>query len=141
GNVFDAQTQEPMIAVSIYIKNNRTRATQSDAKGNFSIAASTGEVLTFSFIGYEPQEIVIGDDETLAISMKPIVLEIQDVVITGYQQINRERYSGNVVTITGEESTSMNPQSILESLQSFDPSFKMLDNRLLGSDPNAMPGI
>ncbi len=141
GTVVDAQTQEPMIAVSIYLKNNRNRATQSDANGNFSITASTGEILVFSFIGYETQEITVDKDETLSIFLNPTVHQIQDVVITGYQQINRETYTGNVVTIQGEELKRMNPQSILESVQSFDPSFKMLDNNLLGSDPNSMPRI
>ncbi len=64
-----------------------------------------------------------------------------DVVITGYQQIKKESFTGNAVTVTGEELKRVNPVNILQSIQAYDPSFQVQQNNLFGSNPNALPRV
>ena len=50
----------PLPGVNVIIKNSNI-GTVSDFDGNYSISANTGDVLIFSFVGFENQEIIIGD--------------------------------------------------------------------------------
>src|SRR3546814_16126903 len=66
---------------------------------------------------------------------------MDEVVVTGYQVINRESYTGTAITKTGEELQQVNPQNVLQAMQTFDPSFRLAENNLTGSNPNALPNI
>ncbi|HEX6431675.1 MAG TPA: SusC/RagA family TonB-linked outer membrane protein, partial [Niastella sp.] len=66
---------------------------------------------------------------------------LTDVVITGYQQIKKESYTGNAVTVSGEDLRRINPVNLMQSIQAFDPTFKVANNNLLGSNPNALPRV
>jgi hypothetical protein len=69
----------------------------------------------------------------------PDINNIKDVVVTGYQVIKKDNYTGNAITVSGADLKRNNPQNVIKSIQSFDPSFKVLDNNLIGSDPNKLP--
>ncbi len=67
--------------------------------------------------------------------------EVDEVIITGYQTLNKNSFTGTAVTKTGEELRQVNPQNLLQAVQVFDPSFRLMDNNLSGSDPNKLPNI
>jgi TonB-linked SusC/RagA family outer membrane protein len=98
-------------------------------------------ILVFSYIGFKTQEINIGDRTDINIKLLTNVQSVKDVVITGYQEIKRDNFTGTAITISGEELKRFNPQNILASLQSFDPSFKIVENNINGSNPNKLPNI
>jgi TonB-linked SusC/RagA family outer membrane protein len=79
----------PMPAVTIRIKGT-TRNAQSDAKGNFTIQASEGETLEFSFIGYVTQSVVIGAGNTVNVAMQLSETALGEVVVTA-MGIKKER--------------------------------------------------
>ena len=68
GTVLDADTDEPLIGASISVKN-AGRGTVSDATGSFKLDAKAGEQLVISYVGYEPQEIALGEGLTLTIKL------------------------------------------------------------------------
>jgi hypothetical protein len=55
--------------------------------------------------------------------------------------INKESFTGNAITVSGEDLKKVNPQNILESISVFDPSFAIAQNNLAGSNPNSLPSI
>lgn len=115
----------------------------TDQEGRFVINnIPPNTVLLLSSMGYQPMELRIEEgkyDYTIQLLEEPKALS--QVVVTGYQTINKESYTGTVVTKSGEELRQVNPQNVLQAIQVFDPSFKIMDNNLAGGNPNALPTI
>src|SRR5690606_17852790 len=57
------------------------------------------------------------------------------------QSINKNSFTGTAISKSGEELRQVNPQNVLQAIQVFDPSSKLLENNLAGSNPNATPNI
>src|SRR6185437_14938977 len=66
---------------------------------------------------------------------------LANMVVTGYQIINKESFTGNAITVSGEDLKKVNPQNFLESISVYDPSFAIAQNNLAGSNPNNLPRI
>ncbi|MBE9600341.1 SusC/RagA family TonB-linked outer membrane protein [Pedobacter sp. MC2016-24] len=141
GRVFDKETNQSIPGVNVSVKGIPGRRTQTSENGGFKLEAQPGELLLFSYIGYKPVEVKVTDSKTLTVLMESEVNAMKDIVVTGYQTIKKESYTGNAITIKGDDLKRTNPQNVLKAIQSFDPSFRLLDNNLAGSDPNAMPRI
>ncbi len=141
GKVTDAATKSGISGVNIYQKDNKGNRTQTSSNGEFKINVNPGDILVFSFIGYKAKELKVVDAKFVEILLEAEVKTMNDVVITGYQTIKKESFTGTAITIKGEDLKKLNSQNLLKSIQSFDPSFKILDNNLVGADPNALPRI
>lgn len=140
GVVVDKTTGETIPGVNISIKNGNSLGITND-KGEFKVSVDEGSILVFSCVGYDLSEAKAMGGKALNIKLSAKLTQMNDVVVTGYQTIKKDTYTGNAITIKGEDLKKNNPQSLLKSIQSFDPSFKVLDNNLFGSDPNALPKI
>ncbi|KPM33094.1 TonB-dependent receptor plug [Croceitalea dokdonensis DOKDO 023] len=94
------ETGVPLLGVSIIIKGS-TRGVTSDFDGNYSIPAKPGDVLQFSFIGFEDVEITVDERTSYDVVMVTSSFELSgvDVVSTGYQKISKERATGSIATI------------------------------------------
>ena len=64
---------------------------------------------------------------------------VDEVVVTGISRRSKSSFTGNYVSVKGDELRKLNPTNILKSLQFYDPSFKVLESNTRGSDPNAQP--
>ncbi|MBS0031490.1 SusC/RagA family TonB-linked outer membrane protein [Chitinophaga sp. 22321] len=137
-------TQEdgiPIPGVTVVVKGTRT-GIQTNADGRFELKdVPENAILVFSYIGYKTQEIRVGKRMPVAVTLLTDMQSLKDVVVNGYQNIKKDNFTGSAVTITGEELKRFNPQNILASIQSFDPSFKLVENNIAGSNPNALPNI
>jgi TonB-linked SusC/RagA family outer membrane protein len=140
GKVIEADSKKPIPAVNIAIKG-KVGGTQTNEAGEFKIEAEPGDVLVFSFIGFKTKEVKVSAGKFISVSMESKVNAINDVVVTGYQTLKKETYTGNVVTIKGEELRKFNSTNVIKGIQSFDPSFRVLDNNIAGSNPNGLPSI
>lgn len=140
GVVADKATGETLPGVNIAIKNGTSLGVTNE-KGEFRVSVDEGTILVFSYVGYEQFEAKVSGTKSLNIKLAPKSTQMTDVVVTGYQTIKKDTYTGNAITIKGDDLKRNNPQNLLKSIQTFDPSFKVLDNNLFGSDPNALPKI
>jgi TonB-linked SusC/RagA family outer membrane protein len=141
GVVTDGQTKEPMTGVNIYLKANKQVLGVTNQKGEFSISVQPGNVVVFAFIGYKPREVTINDAKPLNIKMDLVVNTMNDVVITGYQTIKKDTYTGSAVTISGDDLKRTNPSDVIKAIAAYDPSFRIGDNNLTGSNPNSLPNV
>ena len=136
----------PVEGASVLIIGTK-QGTLTDKDGKFSLTVSpqnAGDSLAVSFIGFVSRHLKIdfASGAAMSIVLSPVVHEGEAVMVsTGYQLINKDSYTGTAVIVSGEELKKVNPQSILQSLQVFDPSFKIAENNLVGSDPNSLPRI
>lgn len=143
GKVLDNGDHEPMIGVTVAIEGT-TNAVTTDIDGNFSLPIKGECNIVFSFIGYKKLVIrYTGNNQAdfARILMKTEALNIKDVVVTGVYRRKKESFTGSSSTFKGDELKSVGAQNVLQSLKTLDPSFKIMENSLSGSNPNKMPDI
>ncbi len=73
--------------------------------------------------------------------MKEDVNEVNEVVVTGYATLKKESFTGNTITVKKEELQKVSKTNVIAALQAFDPSFRIAENSMWGSDPNALPEV
>ena len=92
---------EPLIGVNILIKGT-TNGTTSDLDGNYSLTANMGDVLVFSYTGFDSQEITVGTSSTI-----DVVLEegkaLEEVVVVAYGVQKKVTVTGAVVALPGKD--------------------------------------
>lgn len=91
GKVSD-QNGNPLAGVSITIKG-KSRGVSSGTDGSFKIDANEGDVLVFSYIGYDSKEITVGQDHSITISLTETQTQLTDVVVTTALGIQRQAKS------------------------------------------------
>lgn len=101
GTVMDANG-EPLPGVTIMIKGSST-GTITDIDGNYSLSVTEGAVLQFSFIGMKTLEFVVGNNRNISVTLEVEVSSLDEVVVTGYQKINRRLFTGSASIVKGED--------------------------------------
>lgn len=79
--VVNDESSQPLPGVNILIKGT-TRGTTTNASGTFQLAAKTGDVLVIGHVGYTAQEITVGNQTSLTISLVPDNRQLEEVVVT-----------------------------------------------------------
>jgi TonB-linked SusC/RagA family outer membrane protein len=131
----------PIPGATVVVKGT-SNGTQSTPDGKFELKnVPDGATLVISYIGYKTQELKMQKRTGVVVTLRTDMQSLKDVVVNGYQQIKKDNFTGTAITITGEELKRFNPQNILASIQSYDPSFRIVDNNFAGSNPNALPNI
>ena len=79
------------------------------------------------------------DLSKLKVKLTPMANEIEGVVVTGMAPRKAAGFTGRYVTVKADDLKRINPNNLLEALQVFDPSFRIVDQNQYGSDPNRLP--
>ena len=139
GKVVD-EKGNPLIGATIIIKGTQVGVT-TNFEGNFelNITEQKEPVIVVSFIGFENKEIKIDEIKEYKIILKEKKQEIDEVVVTGYYSANKKTYTGSATTITDKEIKQISSKNIFSVLQAIDPSFKIIENNEMGSNPNTLP--
>ena len=82
GVIKDNETKEPLPGATVVVVGT-TQGTISDFDGNYTISALSGASLSFSSLGYQTQVVIVGQDETLDISLLGNN-ELDEIVVVGY---------------------------------------------------------
>lgn len=141
GIILDDETGEPLPGATIRMKEITNMGVVSDAQGKFLLEVPKGvTTLIISFIGYDEVQLLSKEfSENMIIRMKPIIVSMEDVVVTGMAPRKVEGFTGDYVTVKAEQLKTLNPNNLLSALQIFDPSFRIVENNRYGSDPNRLP--
>lgn len=100
---------EPIAGVTVRVKGTQ-RATISDDQGGYSISAEKGETLIFSIIGFEVQEVTVGDDKRINVQMPISFVGLDEVLVTGFTTQTKREITGAISTVKAEDvSGSMTP--------------------------------
>lgn len=135
---------EPLPGVTILLKSNPKHGTSTDIDGryNFPIPKGTkSPVLVYSFVGMEPKELAVRKSSTMNVTLRENPETLHDVVVTGIFRRNKELATGASTTLSAKELKQVGNQNLLQSLRTLDPSIKLVDNNLAGSNPNALPEV
>ncbi len=98
GKVTGAEDGLPLPGVSVKVKGTN-QGTATDINGNYTISASKGQVLVFSFIGSTTQEKTIGDTKNINIKMGSDTKSLDEVVVVGYGTQRKANLTGAVSTV------------------------------------------
>lgn len=90
GTAFN-QEGEPLSEVTIYVKGRVTTGTSSNSQGKFSIRANYGDMLVFSYVGFEPIEhLVTKEESNLEIRFTQAAQEVEEVMVVGIMGSQRK---------------------------------------------------
>lgn len=101
GKVSDANG-DPLAGVTVIVKG-KNRGTTTDAQGNYRISVDAADALTFSYIGYTDYEEAVGAKSQMNIAMEEAAEQVEQVVVTGYQTISKERATGSFDIISADQ--------------------------------------
>jgi TonB-dependent starch-binding outer membrane protein SusC len=105
-----------MPGVNVLVKGT-TNGTSTDLNGSFSVQASVEDVLVFSFIGYETQEVAVGAKTTIDITIIEDLTTLSEIVVVGYGEQKKKLVTGANVQVTGEALQKQNQLNPLQALQ------------------------
>ena len=83
GTVKDANNI-PLESVSVTVKGKINTGTTTDAQGDFSLSAVVNDVLVFEFVGYNKEEIKVGSQSNLSVTLTVLTTNLNEVVVIGY---------------------------------------------------------
>ncbi|WP_250432965.1 SusC/RagA family TonB-linked outer membrane protein [Hanstruepera flava] len=103
----------PLPGVNIIVKGTTT-GTQTDFDGNYTIGANTGDVLSYSFLGYTTQEMTVGAANNISFAMTVDADALDEVVITalGIKRKQDELTTANQVVKSEELVQAQNPDLV-----------------------------
>lgn len=115
GKVVD-ESNEPLIGVNIKVEGSSEGAI-TDMDGNFTITASPGNALSFTYVGYTPQTMRITDRNTYEVKLQSDTKQLNEVVVTALG-IKREQkaLSYNVQQVKSDELTQIKDANFVNSL-------------------------
>ena len=118
GSVVDAMG--PVIGASV-VEKGTTNGTVTDFDGNFTLNVKPGATIVVSFIGFETQEIKVGNQDNFQITMKDDNAVLEEVVVVGYGVQKKKLVTGATVQVKGEDIAKLNTTNALTAMQASTP--------------------
>ena len=106
----------PIPGVNILVENT-DRGTVTDFDGNYALEVSEGEILVFSYLGYQTQKIAYQGQETLNVSLKTQSESLEEVVLVGYGTSTKKELTGSVSSLQEKDFTKGNiatPENLIQ---------------------------
>ena len=142
GSVTDGNG-EPLLGANIQVKGTTIRSI-CDVQGRYHIQIPQSQcVVLYSYVGMQSQELLFNEGEN-NIERSVVMTEnntIGEVVVNGIFERKTESFTASTSVIRKEELMRNGSQNLLQNIRNIDPSFKIIENMEMGSDPNKMPDI
>ncbi len=129
---------DPLPGVNISIEGT-SRGCTTNFNGEYTLSVPEQCRLVVSFIGMETQTVAYNGEPTMDITLAEDSRQIDEVVVTGYFTRKTEGFAGAVTTIKKEDLQKVHTGNIFTTLSALDAGFKITENNLAGSNPNALP--
>lgn len=123
--------------------------TSTDINGKFTIQVNPSKdaSLTFYYLGMKDEVVhifkkgvmVIPAGTQFVVKMKSDSEVLEEVVVTGYGNISKKSFTGTVTSVSNKDIMKAAPSNAIAALQIFDPSLRLSENMLNGSNPNSLP--
>jgi len=107
----------PLPGVNI-IEKGTNNGTVTDLDGNFTLTVSSKEsVITFSYIGYITEEIRVGDQTNISLTMVEDLIGLSEVVVIGYGSVKKSDVTGSLSSVTDEQIKEMPVTNVNQAIQ------------------------
>jgi hypothetical protein len=111
GTVVNQSNSTPIPGASVTVKNTN-RLAITDEAGKFTIAASTGDVLVITMLGYLKKEVVVNKNNSIEVKLAENISQLEDVVVIGYGKTRRKDVTGAISSVTGDEIRKTQPVTL-----------------------------
>lgn len=118
GTVVDGTSKETLPGVNVLVKGTSAGAV-TDLDGKYEVIASANDTLAFSFVGYLTQEVTVGNQTTINVSLLEDLESLEEVVVVGYTAERKVDLTGAVAvvemeSVKGQSMSSGNPAQALQ---------------------------
>lgn len=114
GTVYD-ENGDPMVGVTVKVRGTQT-AVITDLDGKFSLPASEGSTLEFSYVGYVSQSLKVSR-KAISITLQPDSKLMDEVVVIGYGSVKKRDMLGAISSVDSKEIKQAPTMNAMEGLQ------------------------
>ncbi|MDR2811408.1 MAG: SusC/RagA family TonB-linked outer membrane protein, partial [Tannerellaceae bacterium] len=107
---------EAIIGANI-VEKGTTNGTVTDSEGNYNLNISDNATLLFSYIGYIPQEVVVGNRSVVSVRLEEDAQSLDEIVIIGYGTVRKTDLTGAVSSVKNNDIKSQGVSNVTHSLQ------------------------
>ncbi|MDH5247706.1 MAG: TonB-dependent receptor [Cyclobacteriaceae bacterium] len=100
----------------------------TDINGAFSLNAKESDVLAFTFVGYKTQDITVGTQTNISVTLAPDLTSLEEIVVTGYSVDTRRSITGAVSTVKTKDLTAVPSGNVEQQLQGRVPGVTVVTN-------------
>jgi len=137
GTVQSGDDNMPLPGANI-LEKGTSNGTVTDSDGKFSINVSDNATLVFSFVGYQNQEIVVGNQTSIQVQLQLDATSLSEVVVVGYGTVQKKDLTGAVSQISQKD---FNPGINPNPLQAIQGKVAGLNITQPSGDPNQAPTV
>ena len=116
GRVTSKGEASALPGVNVSVKGT-TRGVVTDASGEYNISVPNNAVLVYSFIGFKAQEVTVGNQSAINVSLTEDISTLNEVVVTGYSAQSKRDITGAVATVNTKELLSIPATDVAQQLQ------------------------
>lgn len=121
--------------VTVLEKGTNT-GTVTDVDGNYTITVSSSQAtLVFSFVGYETQEIIVGNRTSIDLTLEESIGALDEVLVIGYGTQRERDLTSSIATIRPEDITRTPSPNAMQSLQGRVAGVQIVSNGAPGASP------
>ncbi len=136
GSVTD-EDNKPMAGASVVLKG-KPGGTRTGSNGEYSIDATRGDVLVFSYTGYTSQEIAISESEVVNVTLKSETTGLGEVVVVGYGTQSRRSVTSSIAKLDKQVLATAPRSNLGTALQGTLPGLRVINTT---GQPGATPNI
>lgn len=127
----------PVVGANVLVENT-TKGGMTDFDGKLTLELNSGEVLEISSLGFETQKITIGDENSISVTLKDDIGQLDEVVVVAYGTQKKSTITSSVVEVKSEKLTDVTTPEIATMLQGKVTGVQVLPST---GSPGASPSI
>ncbi|MGF1637783.1 MAG: SusC/RagA family TonB-linked outer membrane protein [Cyclobacteriaceae bacterium] len=116
GKVTSSDDPSGLPGVNVLIQGTSS-GTVTDVSGNYSIEANQGDVLSFSSVGFISEQMTVGNQSTIDITLIADITALDEIVVVGYGTLAKRDLTGSVTSVRSADLAKVGSQSIDVALQ------------------------
>lgn len=117
----------PMAGVNVFVKGT-TKGMITDSNGQYQMSVESKSTLSFSFIGYKAQDILVTDQKQIDVKLVPENLEVDEIVVVGYGTMKKSDISGAISSVRSESLRNVATTDAAAALQGKASGIQVLSN-------------
>src|SRR5512133_549260 len=138
GQVVSSEDNQGLPGVNILVKGTN-QGVVTDMNGNYTIGVrNEADVLVFSYVGYNTEEVTVGSQQTINIGMIPNITSLESVVVMGYSSKKRNEITSAVTTVSSDKLMDVTANDIGSMLQGKVPGIQVIES---SGTPGATPDV
>jgi len=128
GRVTSGEDQEGLPGVNVIVKGS-SMGTVTDIDGNYKLDVPSAEsILTFSSVGFVSEEVVVGNQAFINVTMIPDLTALDEIVVVGYTVKKKSDITGSIASISSEQIDKIEAPTLAHALQGVAPGVYVKNN-------------